>query len=124
MNNMKKSPSEQKNNWDIISEETERHKFELVLEMGGHEIVMLTGCQDVPNDDYYYEFMDWRGKITLSSCVITFIPLREYLPKGVYANLCDVFFINAIEPQMQACELIKKSLQKQLGRKPSPPIWG
>ena len=84
---------EEMDNFEALTKEYEKHKGELVLDSTGQETVMLVGFHD-DKDDYYWEFLHWDGEAIKSSCVCSFVPLKEYLPKKIYQNLCDVFYIN------------------------------
>jgi len=110
-------------NFDALTKEFEKHKGGLVLDSTGQETVMLIGFHD-DKDDYYWEFLHWDGEAIKSSCVCSFVPLKEYLPKKIYQNLCDVFYINVIEPRIEYYTKLEEMLGKTIGRKPTSPIWG
>jgi len=114
---------EKDSNWQIFSRLLAKHKGELVI--GSiNDIVLLVGLCDIPDDDYYWEYMDWQGEISKSTCVGSFIPLKPYLPKEIYADLCNIFYINAIKPRLEIYGEIKESIAKKIGRDPKCPIWG
>ena len=110
-------------NFDILTKEFEKHKGEIVLDSTRQETVMLIGFHD-DKDDYYWEFLHWDGEAIKSSCVMSFIPLKEFLPKKAYQNLCDIFYINVIKPRIEYYTRLEEMLGKIIGRKPKTPIWG
>jgi len=109
------------NNKKIILKQIEKHKGELVLDM--FKVVMLVGFSE-DEEDYYYEYLEANGEVIKSSCVGDFIPLKDSLPKKQYQYLCDVFYINAIEPHLNYFKNLKDLLTKKIGRKPKSPVWG
>ncbi len=87
------------------------------------DVYLLVGLKK-ESDDYYWELMDRHGKIELDSCVGSLIFLKEHFPAKLYAHLCDLFYINAIEPKMAYFSEIEKEITMKIGRKPKTPIWG
>jgi hypothetical protein len=74
-----------------LQEETDKYKDTLVLDF--FEVKLFRQIVEDP-DDFYYEFVDLRGKISLSSCVGWIMPLIDRLDKEQYNYLAQIWNLN------------------------------
>lgn len=78
-------------NLEMAREEEAKYKNTLVLD---HFKVVLLLSIDIEEDDYYYRFMEWKGKWYQSSFVMRLIPLIDTLSKENYNYLASVWNLN------------------------------
>ena len=69
------------------------HKNQLILNM--FEVCRLVNIVE-EEDDFYWVFETGEGKIVHSSCLIEWIPLKDYLPVDKYDSLKTIWNLNAI----------------------------
>lgn len=79
-------------NWKQITEFVEKYNDTLVLSFD--KVYVLRGCVDIPNDDYCWILQNLKGEFSEHSCVMSVIPLKEYLPIEDYNRLVSFFQLN------------------------------
>ncbi len=77
---------------ESILEKFEKHKGELVI-CDFHHVQRLIGVAE-DQDDLYWVYYNGRGKVTLSSCVGGFIPLKGFIEERHYENLKRIARLN------------------------------
>lgn len=81
-------------NRELIIAEFEAHKGEFVISWD--KVVRLIGIVDSIDDDYYWLFFDGR-KLSMSSCVGGFIPLKGKIDEKDYDELIRLAKLNHID---------------------------
>lgn len=81
-------------NWELISEEYNEHKNELVL--SNFRVCLLFGIED-NIEDYYWIMCEYGGKITYESCVGGWIPLKEVISEKEYSLMVNIWNLNNVK---------------------------
>ena len=74
-----------------LQKETDKYKDTLVIDF--FRIKLFRRIIEDP-DDFYYEFVDYKGCVSLLSCVGSFIPLIDCLSKKQYNYLVNIWNLN------------------------------
>ena len=82
------------NFWKKLQKEFRKYENQLVIYTGYYEVVRFIGIENVPGDDFFYEFKTLKGKVFQSSCLIDFIPLKGKIDKKEYDRMEDQWELN------------------------------
>lgn len=77
-------------NYKPLHDVADKYRGQLILLE--FDVYELRGIQDA-KDDYYWVINTGRG-LKYSSCVGSFIPLKDYLPKEIYKRLKNCWDMN------------------------------
>jgi len=74
-----------------LQEETDKYKDTLVIDF--FKIRLFRQIIEDP-DDFYYKLVSYKGRVSLLSCVGSFIPLIDSLSKKQYNYLANIWNLN------------------------------
>jgi hypothetical protein len=78
--------------WNSMKEDFAKHENELVLYF--NEVVRFVGIENVPDDDFFYEFETFGGGKVSPSCLIGYSLLKGNIPDDDYDRMQSIWDIN------------------------------